>query len=43
MFELWNAPADEKHHVVVDGGHLVPYYMMAQETLDWLDRFLGPI
>ena len=43
MFDLWDAPAADKRHVVVNGGHVVPYYMMAQEVLDWLDRFLGPV
>ncbi len=43
MFELWHAPKDQKRHVIVRGGHLVPYYVMVQETLAWLDRFLGPL
>jgi predicted esterase len=43
LFALWNAPADRKKHVVARGGHQVPYYVMVQETLAWLDRFLGPI
>jgi len=42
LFALWNAPADRKKHVVAHGGHQVPYYVMVQETLAWLDRFLGP-
>ncbi len=43
LFALWNAPEDRKRHVVARGGHQVPYYVMVQETLAWLDRFLGPI
>jgi pimeloyl-ACP methyl ester carboxylesterase len=43
LFALWNAPKDQKQHVVARGGHQVPYYVMVQETLAWLDRFLGPI
>jgi tRNA A-37 threonylcarbamoyl transferase component Bud32/dienelactone hydrolase len=42
MFDLWGALPDQKRHVIVERGHLVPYYMMVQETLAWLDRFLGP-
>jgi predicted esterase len=43
MFDLWAVPADQKKHVVVDQAHFVPYLVMAQETLGWLDRFLGPV
>lgn len=43
MFRLWNAPADRKRHVVVDGAHIVPYPTMMRETVAWLDRFLGPV
>lgn len=42
MFELWNAPDDRKRHGVVPDGHEIPYYLLAQEILAWLDRFLGP-
>jgi pimeloyl-ACP methyl ester carboxylesterase len=43
MFRLWNAPAAQKRHVVVGGGHLVPTQAMARETVAWLDRYLGSV
>jgi hypothetical protein len=29
--------------VVLEGGHVLPRLTMVKETLDWLDRWLGPV
>jgi predicted esterase len=41
-FELLGTPASDKKHVVEPGGHFVPREQLVRETLDWLDRYLGP-
>jgi dienelactone hydrolase len=42
FMELLGTPADQKHHVVLDGGH-VPNDWRAtmREILNWFDRYLG--
>ena len=39
MFKLLGTPADQKRHVVEEGGHFVPRTRLIQETLEWLDRY----
>ncbi len=41
-FELLGTPASDKKHVVAQGGHFVPRELLVRETLDWLDRYIGP-
>jgi eukaryotic-like serine/threonine-protein kinase len=43
FFELLGSPADRKRRVVYDSGHNVPQSEAIKETLDWLDRYLGPV
>jgi eukaryotic-like serine/threonine-protein kinase len=44
LFRLFPLPASEKRHYVLEGGHVPPRHQeIARETLDWLDRFLGPV
>lgn len=43
MFQLLGTPPERKRHVVSDGGHFVPRTQFIRETLDWLDRYLGPV
>jgi len=42
MFRLLGTPPDRKRQVVSEGGHFVPRTTLVKETLDWLDRYLGP-
>ncbi len=42
MFRLLGTPADQKRQVISEGGHFVPRTQLVRETLDWLDRYLGP-
>ena len=41
-FALLGTPDGDKKHVVAPGGHFVPRDLLVRETLDWLDRYLGP-
>jgi len=43
MFELLGTPADRKRRVVYDTGHNIPRPDLIRESLDWLDRYLGPV
>ncbi len=42
MFNLLGTPPDKKRLVISEGGHFVPRTELVKETLDWLDRYLGP-
>jgi hypothetical protein len=37
-----STPDGDKKYVVAAGGHFVPRDLLVRETLDWLDRYLGP-
>jgi eukaryotic-like serine/threonine-protein kinase len=41
-FELIGAKPAEKRHVIALGGHYIPRDLVIRESLDWLDRHLGP-
>ncbi len=41
MFEALAAP--DKRHARLDGGHIPDRRDIVRETLDWLDRHLGPV
>jgi serine/threonine protein kinase/formylglycine-generating enzyme required for sulfatase activity/cephalosporin-C deacetylase-like acetyl esterase len=43
MFRLLGTPNYEKRRVVYDTGHNIPRNEMIKETLQWLDRYLGPV
>jgi dienelactone hydrolase len=43
LFHLLGTPAKDKKHVVFDSGHVPPWPDVVRETLDWLDRYLGPV
>jgi formylglycine-generating enzyme required for sulfatase activity/tRNA A-37 threonylcarbamoyl transferase component Bud32/dienelactone hydrolase len=43
FFELLGTAADRKRRVAYDTGHNLPRTEMIKETLDWLDRTLGPV
>ena len=42
MFDLLGTPEKDKRHVIVDSGHL-PRKKVNEETLKWLDLYLGPV
>ena len=43
MFDLLGTPPERKRHVIAEGSHFVPRPVLIRETLDWLDRYLGPV
>ena len=43
MFRLIGVSEDQKRRVVYDTGHTIPRTDLIRESLDWLDRYLGPI
>lgn len=42
MFRLLGAPNEQKRRVLYETGHDIPRTQMIKESLDWLDRYLGP-
>ncbi len=43
MYDLLGTPDEHKRLVVARGGHYVPYPTLVQESLDWLDEYLGSV
>ena len=43
LFRTLGTPAAKKRHVILDSGHVPPWPDVVRETLDWLDRYLGPV
>ena len=42
LFRLLGVQEADKRHVLFDSGHVPPDKPVVKESLDWLDRFLGP-
>jgi cephalosporin-C deacetylase-like acetyl esterase len=43
LFRLLGTPEKDKRHVLFEGGHRGPTHEYIKETLDWFDRYLGPV
>jgi serine/threonine protein kinase/cephalosporin-C deacetylase-like acetyl esterase len=43
MFRLLGTPKKYKRHIVYENGHDIPRNEQIKETLNWLDRYLGPV
>jgi len=43
LFELLGTPASDKRLALFEGGHIPPMQSMMRETLEWLDKYLGPV
>lgn len=43
LFRLLGTPEKDKKHVVYETGHAVPRKEFIRESLDWLDKYLGPV
>ena len=43
MFDLLGTPEEHKKWLTYPGSHTVPRAERVKETLDWLDRYLGPV
>jgi dipeptidyl aminopeptidase/acylaminoacyl peptidase len=43
MYRMFATREPDKRHVLYETGHFVPRVKRITETLDWLDRYLGPV
>ena len=43
LMDLLGTPEEHKRHRIVDAAHSVPLSDLIRETLDWLDKYLGPV
>ncbi len=43
LFLLLGVPAEHKRQIIAEGGHAPPQDLVVKETIDWLDRYLGPV
>ena len=43
LFRLLGTPEKDKRHVIYDSGHVPPRKEYVRESLDWLDKYLGPV
>ena len=43
FLRLLGTPPAQKRHVIFEGGHFLPRPLMMQESLNWLDQYLGPV
>jgi eukaryotic-like serine/threonine-protein kinase len=43
LFRMLGTPAKDKRHLLYDSGHTPPVTPWFKESLDWLDRYLGPV
>jgi serine/threonine protein kinase/formylglycine-generating enzyme required for sulfatase activity/cephalosporin-C deacetylase-like acetyl esterase len=43
MFRLLGTSEQHKRHVLYETSHSIPRLELIKETLDWLDRYLGPV
>jgi hypothetical protein len=43
FFRLLGASEKDKRQVIFDSGHMVPAKDLIRESLDWLDKYLGPV
>jgi dienelactone hydrolase len=42
LFRILGTPSAAKRHAVFESGHLPPWQPVVKESLDWLDRYVGP-
>ena len=43
LFRILGVAGADKRHVTFESGHLPPTEPVIKESLDWLDRYLGPV
>ncbi len=43
FFRLLGSPPGQKRYVLYEGGHFVPRTQLISESLNWLDKYLGPV
>jgi dienelactone hydrolase len=43
LFRLLGTPEKDKKHIIYETGHAPPRKEFIRESLDWLDKYLGPV
>lgn len=43
MFKLLGTPLEHKRQIIYESGHFVPRNQLIKESLDWLDKYFGPV
>jgi formylglycine-generating enzyme required for sulfatase activity/dienelactone hydrolase len=43
MFRLLGTPTEHKRRIIYEAAHDIPRHDLIRESLDWLDRYLGPV
>ena len=43
MFDLMGTPPEQKKLILYETDHIPPRTEYIKETLDWLDKYLGPV
>ena len=43
MFRFLGTPEKDKRHLLFESGHSVPRRELMTETLQWFDKYLGPV
>jgi hypothetical protein len=43
LFRLLGTPEKDKRHLLFESGSRGPTHQYIKETLDWFDRYLGPV
>jgi serine/threonine protein kinase/formylglycine-generating enzyme required for sulfatase activity/dienelactone hydrolase len=43
MYELLGTPREDKKQYIFAASHMVPYFLVAKQSLAWLDRYFGPV
>ena len=43
MFSLLGTKPEDKKNIIYESGHLVPRTDFMRETLNWFDKYLGPV
>jgi len=43
LFRLLGTPEENKRHMLFEGSHNIPRTELIKETLNWFDRYLGPV
>lgn len=43
LYRLLGTPEKDKRHIIYETGHAVPRKEFIKESLDWLDKYFGPV
>lgn len=43
IFDLLGTPYEDIEFYVSEGGHIIPTVEVTRETLNWFDRYPGPV